>query len=326
MRSSSSMNVSLPKRAICLFACCLLLPTIIFCQDHVIAPASSAAAPAVPVVPQIFALPGGVAFQVKADEMTDQRGCRVETPLFGAYAVFDGRGAEIKTAESIGVEYNEKAILRIADREPFELYVPQRPNTILIPPSHTADFVGALYARERIRLRFTQWPGAQEKNLELEVGDFAAGYDLGVELCGWPKPSIARVPLSHDPEITRGTEGKIFARFGGVEGWVVYIEPRQNWCAVRGPFGKSIATYMDGKVQSDKDLGVVRYFTSHGKFVASTEHRPGIPAPTVAIMNAAARVGEDGMIEVGHHLYSFFGLREALQFAAKTCNQPALLP
>lgn len=304
----------------------LAIPSIIFCQDHVIAPASAPSASPVPVVPRIFALPGGVAFEIKQDEMTDARSCSVSTPLFGAFAVFDGRSAVIKTGESDGVDYNEKAILRIAEREPFELFVPQKPNTIVVPPSHTADFVGALYARERIRVRYTQWPGAQLKNLELEIGDFAAAYDLGVELCGWPKPSIARVPLSHEPLITQ-SGGKIYAKFGGlVDGWVVYANPQQSWCSVKGPFQKSIATFIDGRQQSDPELGTIRFLTSHGKFVASTEHRRGVPAPVVAIANGAGQVGEDGMIEVGHRLYSVFGLQDALRFAAKTCDQPMLMP
>jgi TonB family protein len=96
------------------------------------------------------------------------------------------------------VDYGRPAFLRIGEAPPFRLGVSRRPHFLFIPFHQAAAVVRALYTQQRVRLRFTEWPDGANFDAELEPGDFAAAYDRGVEVCAWPRLSVAAV---HPPPV-----------------------------------------------------------------------------------------------------------------------------
>src|SRR5882724_4095601 len=114
--------------------CGLLLPTIIFSQDHVTAPAHPAAAAVAPLAQKVI-LPGGASFEIRKDEMTDAKICVVFTAT-GLYAAVSGPRIVIWTPDQIGVDYTAPAFMRLGDDAPFQLTIPREPHRLHVPPSH----------------------------------------------------------------------------------------------------------------------------------------------------------------------------------------------
>jgi len=136
----------------------------------------------------------GATLRISTDSMTDHQVCSVTTANVGAWIAVSGdRVAMITTMRNRNVDYDRPAFLRIGDAAPFRLLVSRRPHFLLVPFNKASAVVRALYTQQRVRLRFTEWPDGANFDEELEPGDFAAAYDRGVELCAWPKLSIAAV-------------------------------------------------------------------------------------------------------------------------------------
>jgi TonB family protein len=169
--------------------CALLLPTTIFSQDHLTAPAGETS----------IARTGdfdfsGAMLRISVDSVNDHQVCSVTTVNNGAWiAVAGDRTAMVTTMNNRNVDYDRPAFLRIGEAPPFRLGVSRRPHFIAIPFSKSADVIRALYTQQRVRLRFTEWPDGSMFDEELEPGDFAAAYDRGVELCAWPKLPVTAV-------------------------------------------------------------------------------------------------------------------------------------
>lgn len=221
----------------------LLLFTNIFFQDRVTAPVGSAMAarPASPaVVPGDFDFAGAV-LRISVDSMSEHQVCSVTTVNNGAWIAVSGdRAAMVVTMKNRSVDYDRPAFLRIGEAPPFRLGVPRRPHFMAIPFSKSADVVRALYTQQRVRLRFTEWPDGSMFDEELEPGDFAAAYDRGVELCGWPRlgvaavhPAVVSSPLSPEESEAsaafaleaKDAEAAQFRAFASS----VEHELRQNW-------------------------------------------------------------------------------------------------
>lgn len=205
MRNSSSTNVSLTKRPICLFACCLVLPAVIAAQGpppptaHEIKTEDSVTAVVGHPDEQEIPFAGGVLLRIGRDSMNDTQTCSLSTTADQAWIDSSGLAAVITAGSD--VDYSRPALLRIDEDAPIALNVQHRrsglvfhdPGTreLMIPAERSAEFVRALYAHRRLRLRYSVFPGPGRFDEEIRFGDFAAGYDRGVERCHWPKMRIA---------------------------------------------------------------------------------------------------------------------------------------
>jgi hypothetical protein len=187
--------------------CILLLPRIIFSQDHVTAPASEMAI-ANPTMERQYNFAGGVSLRIGRDSMTDKQTCVAITSDSGgaSFLVAGGTVAEISTFSD--VDYNSSALLRIDGEQPVRLFIPRQPKALIIPLQKAPAVVRALYTQRRIRLRYFKWPEGLFDD-EIKIGDFAAAYDRAVELCGWPKIRAAAVhPAAEEANDDAGQEQK----------------------------------------------------------------------------------------------------------------------
>lgn len=176
----------IPLAALCTF----LLPSLIFCQDHAVAPNEE------------FNFPGTVALRLLTDSMTDKSSCiaSIASDLVGV-DITGTKAALLQTPSDI--DYDQPAFLRIDDEPPIALNVQRQKHRLLlrgsgtraifIPLQRTPEFVNALYTRRRIRLRYALFPGPGKFDQEIKFGDFAAAYDRGVQLCHWPAMRAAAV-------------------------------------------------------------------------------------------------------------------------------------
>jgi TonB family protein len=136
----------------------------------------------------------GATLRISIDSMTDRQVCSITTRNNGAWIAVSGDSvAIIATMKNRNVDYDRPAFLRVGDAPPFRLGISRRPHFLAIPFEQAPEVVRALYTQQRVRLRFTEWPDGANFDEQLEAGDFAAAYDRGVELCAWPKLSIAGV-------------------------------------------------------------------------------------------------------------------------------------
>lgn len=215
----------------------LLLPIYIFSQDHV-------------TVPHEFNFPGRAQLIVKSDSMDDHQICfvSVDSDLVGVMAT--GVDAALLETPS-DVDYEKPALLRIDDQRPIALNIHRAAHrfiflgrggesrSIEVPVEHRAKFIRALYTRQRLRLRYSVFPGPGQFDEEIKFGDFAAAYDRGVELCAWPKlqatavhptaEQLAALTLQDDPPAA--------AEATEIPSWYLAAVLRDltaNWIAVRG--------------------------------------------------------------------------------------------
>ena len=186
----------------------LLLPTTIFSQDHLAAPSGKAmsaeAARAGDGLDRRFDFNGNASLRISYDSMTDRRVCYASTQNFeGAWIMATAQDAAlISLMDRVYLDYTRPALLRIGDDAPFALSRSRQPHAVGIPPSRVKQVVRALYTQQRVRVRIVEWPDGAIFDGEIKPGDFAAAYDKGVELCAWPKLSVAAV---HPPETDETT-------------------------------------------------------------------------------------------------------------------------
>jgi TonB family protein len=147
----------------------------------------------------------GATLRISNDSMTDRQTCIITTANSGGAFFLVNNGAVMVSSYG-GVDYSAPASLRLGEAAPFRLSIPGRPGVLLVPFSKSTAVVHALYTQSRIRLRFYKWPQGLFDE-ELEIGDFAAAYDRGVELCAWPKLSAAAVHPARDLERLDATLG-----------------------------------------------------------------------------------------------------------------------
>lgn len=269
--------------------------------------------------PLELAFPGGVTLEIKSDEMSDRKVCTAFTPMSaGVYVGFGRPSAMIWTSEYWPVDYDAPALLRIGEAAPFNLIVPGRPNALMIPSARLRDFAVALYTRSRLRLRFTRYPEGDVYNGEIEPGDFAAAYDRGVELCGWPRLGVAGAHLSKDPVVASELGGGTQIFFGGRFGWMIReigeASSSPSCFLSYGADGVTVASFSGGR-ESDAPAAIVEHVLDRdGHPVASSG------SSLADISAAAARAGDSGMLEIGAARASLFGFQEAVRTLRRDCS------
>jgi hypothetical protein len=185
-------------RSVAAVLCVLVLPTIIFSQDHVIAPPREIPKlAAAATVERELMFAGGVVLRIGVDSMTDRQTCTLSLTSDDVWIDTSGLAAVIATGAD--VDYKRPALLRIGSAPPYPLIVPRQARRIVIPPRRSPGFVRALYTQQPIRLRFTEWPDGGRFDDLIKFGDFASAYDRGVVLCGWPKIRAAAVHPKPEP-------------------------------------------------------------------------------------------------------------------------------
>lgn len=149
-----------------------------------------------------FDFNGFAQLRISHDSMTDREVCYAQTQNFeGAWIMATGTSAAlVSTTNNIFVDYEQPALLRIGDSAPFALSRSQRAHAIAVPAARVPELVRALYTQQRVRVRLVEWPDGAVFDGEIKPGDFAAAYDRGVQLCAWPKLSVAAVHPAAEPQ------------------------------------------------------------------------------------------------------------------------------
>lgn len=275
---------------------------------------------------QTFSYPGGVTLQTKLDEMTDEKTCTIVTPKFGVYVgVYGGPAVTIWTAaDDVNVKRSPEPLLRIGDAPAFKLTVPDRPHMIQVPDAKVNAVLNALYARERLRLRFWEWPSGNPNDVELKHGDFGRAYDRARQLCGWKALTATYAPPSKEPRIFNGDDGYTTAQFGGEisEGWTVTYMPKFKSCAISMGSTPRVFEAKGGKPDNVLPLHTITFRDANGTVVGSVEHKSFGPTPFAEFLAAAEKAGEYGSVtaKFGSKSGSLFGFVEAVQWAEKTCG------
>jgi hypothetical protein len=268
--------------------------------------------------------PGGVKLRVRTDEMTDETLCTVFTPLkWGMYAaVYGPTGVAFVLHEKYFLAGDPPPMLRIDKSPPFHLLKGDRPHLIAVPRSKSREVIEVLFTRRKLLVRWYEYPMQSPHNSQLAIGDFASAYDRAARICAWPALNIVRPPMSREPYIYQGERGRIEATFPSSEGWVVEFNPQDGECSIWAPGGHTIAQYSHGRRGRVVGLGEMIFFDSNGQEVSRLAHSAFTPPPTKEILAAARRAGEYGWVQFEYEWekVSLFGLKEAVEFAERTCG------
>lgn len=114
------------------------------------------------------------------------------------------------------------------------------------------------------------------------------------------------------------------ASFGGYRGWDVTFLPEFGSCEIRAPDVRSVFESRDGEPESVLKLGEMIFFDANGREVARVVHEEFKPPPIQAIIAAAKKAGDYGILQFQGGFQdgkvSLFGLLEAVEYAEKTCK------
>lgn len=316
-----------------------LLLFALFAIVSVIIPAANA---------ETIPFPGGVTFQVEKDEMTDKKVCSVFTYMaLDQVAVYGPNSVALWVDKDYLVATEPAPMMRIDTSPPFRLVAGKKPKMIDVPPDRAREIIEALYSGKKIAVRWYDWPMIVEKNTRIIAGDFGAAYDHATKICGWPRLTVARRPMSKEPNIsskdssdleawfpgiTKKDSGSLSATFPGnvhsAFGWKVDYAPLPHpSCEIRSPRGTPVFTSADGHPQVTVS-GEMIFFDVNGQEAGrvipkgdSPDSLSGI-APVAQIIAAAKKAGDYGFIEIRRwsEKSSLFGLLEAINFAEKTCK------
>jgi hypothetical protein len=263
-----------------------------------------------------FVFAGNTRLEAKIDEMTDRQICTVLTPLNGGVSVgISDRAASVFTPSETDVDRHSPALLRVDNDAPLELIVPARPNEILIPAQIAPDFVRALYARRRLRIRFVKWPEEAEVNTEIEPGDFASAYDHAAELCHWPDLHVQAAHPSAAPIVLHSQDGVYKISFGPGTGWSLEVSP-SNITLDAAPGITLLSWFHRQLARGGFGFLSLRFFNRDGQEVATISPRPR-GASVDEIARASVAAGSDGSIEILGDRYSLFGYQEAVAYVEK---------
>jgi TonB family protein len=246
----------------------LLLPTYIFSQDHV-------------TVPHEFNFPGRAQLIVKSDSMDDHQICfvSVDSDLVGVMAT--GVDAALLETPS-DVDYEKPALLRIDDQRPIPLNIHRAAHrfiflgrggesrSIEVPAEHRAKFIRALYTRQRLRLRYSVFPGPGQFDEEIKFGDFAAAYDRGVQLCAWPKLQATAVHPTTEQlaALTLQDDLPAAEEVAEIPSWylaAVLRDLTSNWITERGERWRSSKAVVRFSVAKDGAMKDVKLVSPSGE-------------------------------------------------------------
>jgi len=99
--------------------------------------------------------------------------------------------------------------------------------------------------------------------------------------------------------------------------------PQYDSCSIESPVLSRVFSFRAGRPDSVLELGHIIFFDSSGREVGRVVHKGFSPAPIRAIVAAAEKAGDYGVMQfgiLGEKRVSLFGFLEAVDYAQKTCG------